>query len=147
MDSELESRVIDEYIKKAIESSREEDNIGPELIQQSILDVWAGTFIYNFFVDEDARLRQSVIDFVCQHRPGSNPQLGRHDLFGSCNFNVEIVFDDGTALFRFPVPRLVAFPDDKVRPRSPPPAMSATTRPSPCRTSTTGAPPPRIPLA
>lgn len=94
MDSELESRVIDEYIKKAIESSR----------------------------GEDARLRQSVIDFVCQHRPGSNPRLGRHDLFGSCNFNVEIVFDDGTALFRFPVPRLVAFPDDKVR------AEVATTR-------------------
>lgn len=115
MDSDFESRVIDEHIKQAIESSREEDGIGPELIQQTILDVWAGTFIYSFFVDEDARLRQSVIDFVCQHRPGTNPRLGGHDSFGSYNFNIEIVFDDGTALFRFPIPRLVAFPDDKVK--------------------------------
>ncbi|KAL1875163.1 putative Hybrid PKS-NRPS biosynthetic cluster [Diaporthe australafricana] len=74
---------------------------------------WVPTFIYQFFV-EDAHLRQSVIDFVCKHRPGTNPRLGDPYKFGSYNFNIEIIFDDGIALFRFPIPGVVVYPDDKV---------------------------------
>lgn len=115
MNGYLESSTVDEHIKMALESYDPEDGVGPELIQRTIADTWVGTFVYHFFIDEDAQLRQSVIDFVCKHRPGNNPRLGNPYTFGSYNFNIEVIFDDGIVLFRFPIPRLVVFPDDKVK--------------------------------
>ncbi|CAN8102925.1 unnamed protein product [Discula destructiva] len=56
-----------------------------------------------------------MLDFVCKHRPGANPRLGDPWQHGSYNYNVEIIFDDGIALVRFPIPGVVAFPDEKVR--------------------------------
>lgn len=105
---------VDKSVQEALETNQTDDGIGPGIVQQTIADHWVGTFIYQLFV-EDTELRQSVIDFVCQHRPGTNPRLGDPYKFGSYNFNIEIVFDDGIALFRFPIPGVVVYPDDKVR--------------------------------
>lgn len=112
MDRNLES-AVDEHVKQALEANHTDDGTGPEIVQQTIADTWAGTFLYQFFF-EDASLRQSVIDFVCQHRPGENPRLGDPYKFGEHNYNIEILFDDGIALFRFPIPGVVIYPDDKV---------------------------------
>lgn len=105
---------VGKSVKEALENNQTDDGIGPGIVQQTIADHWVGTFIHHFFV-ENADLRQSVIDFVCQHRPGTHPRLGDPYRFGSYNFNIEIVFDDGIALFRFPIPGLVVHPDDKVK--------------------------------
>lgn len=105
---------INEHVKKALDAYQTDGGTGPEIIQQAILNTWAGTFIYQFFI-EDAHLRQSVIDFVCKHRPGTNPRLGNPYRYDSYNFNIEIIFDDGIALFRFPIPGIVVYPDDKVK--------------------------------
>ncbi|KUI63023.1 Altered inheritance of mitochondria protein 9, mitochondrial [Cytospora mali] len=105
---------IDEHVKMALEAYQTDDGTGPEIIQQTIVNTWVGTFIYQFFI-KDAHLRQSVIDFVRKHRPGTNPRLGNPYRYGSYNFNIEIVFDDGIALFRFPIPGVVVYPDDKVK--------------------------------
>ena len=106
--------MVDEHVKMALEACQADDGIGPEIVQQTIADTWVGTFIHQFFI-EDAHLRQSVIDFVCKHRPGSNPRLGDPYRYGSHNFNIEIIFDDGITLFRFPIPGVVVYPDDKVK--------------------------------
>lgn len=105
---------VNKSVKEALETNQTDDGTGPGIVQQTIVDHWVGTFIYQFFI-EDTKLRQSVIDFVCQHRPGTNPRLGDPYRHGSYNFNIEIAFDDGTALFRFPIPGVVVYPDDKVR--------------------------------
>ncbi|KAG6359869.1 hypothetical protein INS49_010922 [Diaporthe citri] len=113
MDREFEL-AVDESVREALETNQTDDGTGPEIIQRTIADTWVPTFIYQFFV-QNADLRQSVIDFVCQHRPGTNPRLGDPYRFGSYNFNIEIIFDDGIALFRFPIPGVVVYPDDKVK--------------------------------
>ncbi|KAH8775305.1 kinase-like domain-containing protein [Diaporthe sp. PMI_573] len=100
--------------KKALEAYKPDTDIGPGIIQQAITDCWTATFIY-YFYSEDAHLRQSVIDLVCKHRPGENPRLGDPFNFGSYNFNIQIIFDDGIVLFRFPIPGVVVYPDDKVK--------------------------------
>ncbi|KAK2603180.1 hypothetical protein N8I77_009658 [Diaporthe amygdali] len=105
---------MDEYVKEALEAYQPDDPTGPAIIQQAIADIWMGTFIYQFFID-DADLRQSVIDFVIKHRPGTNPRLGDPYRHGSYNFIIEIILDDGIVLFRFPVPGLAVYPDDKVK--------------------------------
>ncbi|KAI7782272.1 Altered inheritance of mitochondria protein 9 [Diaporthe eres] len=83
-------------------------------LTRTIVDTWVPTFIYQFFV-ENADSRQSVIDFVCQHRHGTNPRLGDPYRYGSYNFNIEIIFDGGIALFGFPIPGVVVYPDEKVK--------------------------------
>lgn len=113
MDREYEL-AVDESVKEALESSQTDDGTDPAVIQRTIADTWVPTFIYQFFV-ENADLRQSVIDFVCQHRHGTNPRLGDPYSFGSYNFNIEIIFDDGIVLFRFPIPGVVVYPDEKVK--------------------------------
>lgn len=105
---------MDEYVKEALEAYQPDDPTGPAIIQQAIADTWMGTFIYKFFI-EDADLRQSVIDFVIKHRPGTNPRFGDPYRHGSYNFIIEIILDDGIVLFRFPVPGLAVYPDDKVK--------------------------------
>lgn len=112
MDRDFES-AVDERVKQVLEANHTDDGTGPEIVQQTIVDTWAGTFTYQFFI-EDASLRQSVIDFVCQHRPGANPRLGDPHKFGEHNYNIEILFDDGIALFRFPIPGVVIYADDKI---------------------------------
>lgn len=113
MDCSLES-AVDEYVEQALETNQTDDGIGPGIIQQTIVDTWVPTFIHQFFV-ENASLRQSVVDFVCQHRPGINPRLGDPYRFGSYNYNIEIIFDDRIVLFRVPIPGVVIYPDDKVK--------------------------------
>lgn len=103
MDREYEL-ALDESVKEALKTSQTDDGTG---------SAWVGTFIYQFFV-ENSDLRQSVIDFVCQHRSGTNPRLGDPYSYGSYNFNIEIIFDDGIVLFRFPIPGVVVHPDEKV---------------------------------
>ncbi|KAG8169937.1 hypothetical protein KVR01_000682 [Diaporthe batatas] len=106
----------DADVEKALEAYQPDSDSGPEIIQQTINDAWVGTFIYYFFTEHgDLDLRQSVIDFVCKHRPGANPRLGEPWNFGSYNFNIEIIFDDGIVLFRFPIPGVGVYPDDKIQ--------------------------------
>lgn len=99
---------VDESVKEALETNQTDD------VQSIIVDTWVGTFTYQFFF-ENADLRQSVIDFVCQHRPGTNPRLGDPYSFGSHNFNIQVIFDDGIVLFRFPIPGVVVYPDETVK--------------------------------
>ncbi|ROV90632.1 hypothetical protein VMCG_10002 [Cytospora schulzeri] len=107
------SLLMDERVRLALEAHQADDGTGPEIIQKTIAETWVSSFIYQLFV-EDVALRQSVIDFVCKYRPGHNPRLGSPYRFGSYNFIIEVIFDDGTALFRFPIPGVVVYPDDKV---------------------------------
>lgn len=60
-------------------------------------------------------MRQRVIDFVLKHRPGTNPRLGDPYRYGAFNFIIEIILDDGIVLFRFPIPGVTVYPDDKVK--------------------------------
>jgi hypothetical protein len=101
-------------VKEALEAYTPDTDIGPQIIQQTIVDSWAGTFFYHVY-HEDPDLRQSLIDFICKYRPGKNPRLGDPWKFGSYNYNLEIIFDDEIVLFRFPIPGVVVYPDDKVR--------------------------------
>ncbi|POS69793.1 phosphotransferase [Diaporthe helianthi] len=101
-------------VEQALEAYTPDNSIGPQIIQQAIADSWAATFIYYLYT-QDAHLRQSVIDLVCKYRPGENPRLGDPWKFGSYNYNVEIIFDDGIVLFRFPIPGVAVYPDDKVK--------------------------------
>lgn len=106
----------DDEVQKALEAYRPNTGVGPELTQQSINDAWVSTFISQFFTEqEDLDLSQSVIDFVCKYRPGENPRLGDPGSYGSYNFNIEIIFDDGIVLFRFPIPGMDIHPDEKVK--------------------------------
>lgn len=102
-------------MEKALAAYTPDTDLGPQIIQKAIVDTWAGTFLYYFYVLEYAHLRQSVVDFVCKYRPGENPRLGDPWMFGSYNYNVEIIFDDGNVLFRFPIPGVAVCPDDKVK--------------------------------
>lgn len=101
-------------VEKALEAYTPGTGIGPQIIQEAIADSWAATFML-YLHGEGAHLRQSVIDLVCKYRPGKNPRLGDPWKFGSYNYNVEIIFDDGAVLFRFPIPGLAVYPDGKVK--------------------------------
>lgn len=101
-------------VKEALEAYTPDTDIGPQIIQQAIADCWTPTFMAYFYA-EDVHLRQSIIDFICKHRPGENPRLGDAWKFGSYNYNIELVFDDGSVLFRFPIPGVVVYPDDKIK--------------------------------
>lgn len=101
-------------VKEALEAYTPDTDIGPQIIQQAIADCWTPTFMAYFYA-EDVHLQQSIVDFICKHRPGKNPRLGDAWKFGSYNYNIEMVFDDGSVLFRFPIPGVVVYPDDKIK--------------------------------